>query len=363
MLSTLRRLPTRLRERPDDALRLVLAVGGALVLLATLLAVILGPAGLGKLQAGLVGAGAIALLLGGVRRIPAPWVAALAVGLALYGYMVRVSGHVAVSFPFVDWIQPQSIDRSRVMPMLGVLLLLLAFRITVASASARRRWVGGIPWRLLGLAGVALLVHYWVVPKHFAIEVLYPDEGDSFSAPIVEEGRLSTCEWSRNIVHDVPIRVLPELIDNESIRARLAHGVHEDQALRRVQAGELGEGAQRRESAVRNTLWILQRGLQAAVVALIAAAAGLGLLLVIPLAAGVRLPRLLSAPVAAWLFFTTLAIPLVNLVFHVAMLVTGLPDADRNRWTSIALTLGFAATVVLVDLAGRVLSQPDRKLG
>ena len=348
MLSVLRRIPARLREHPDSVLRAVLVGTGALVLIGTLLAVIAGPAGLGRLQTGLLFAGAVALALGLVRRIPAPWVAALALGLGVYGYLVRVSGHVAVSFPFVDWIQPLGIDRARVMPMAGLLLLLLAFRVTAASASRRRRWIGGIPWRVLGLVGVALLVHFWAVPKHFAIEVLYFDDGKSFSAPIVEDGRLTSKQWSRKIVHDVPLRLLPQLIDNEATRARLAHGVHEDQALRRVQAGELSEGAQRRESAVRNTLWILQRGIQAGVVALFAGIAGLALVLAIPLAA------------AFALFCVTLAIPLVNLVFHLSMLVTGLPDAARNRWTSVALTLGFAGTVAIVDLAGRVLSRPDR---
>ncbi len=349
----------RLRESPDRALRALLVGGGALLLGITLLAVIAGPAPLGRLQLGLLGTGAVAVAAGSIRAIPAGWVAAVGLGLALYAYLVRVASHAAVSFPFVDWIQPQSIDRSRVVPMLGILLLLLGFRGALASRAVALRWSRGIPWRLIGLVGIGLLVHYWVTPKHFAMEVVYADDGDSFPAPIVEGGRLSTCEWSRTVVHDVPLSLLPEIVDNESTRARLAHGVHEDAALRALEAGTLAQGSQRRQSGVRNALWTVQRGVQAAVVVAIAAAGGLGLLLAIPLLLGLRLGRFVSPVVAVWLFLTTLAIPLTNLALHAALLVSGLPDAARNRWTSIGLTLGFAATVAVVDLAGRVLAGPE----
>ncbi len=348
----------RLGKAPGPALRAVLAAAGALVLAGSLLAVIAGPATLDRLQLGLLGLGAISLALGLIRAVPVTWIAALGLGLALHAYLVRVSSHVAVSFPFVDWIQPQSIDRSRMVPMLGILLLLLAFRATLGAGPLALRFSRGIPWRVLGLIGVAMLVHYWVTPKHFAMEVVYADDGDSFPAPIVKGGRLSTCEWSRTVVHDVPLTLLPKLIANESTRARLAHGVHEDQALKQVAAGTLSPGAQRRQSGVRNALWTVQRGAQAAAVGAIAAAAGLGLLLSVPLLVGLRLGRVLSTVVALWLLFTTLAIPVTNLALHAVLLLGGLPDAARNRWTSIALTLGFAAAVVVVDLSGRVLAVP-----
>ena len=105
-------------------------------------------------------------------------------------------------------------------------------------------------------------------------------------------------------------------------------------------------------------LWTVQRGILAVVVYAIAAVGGLALLLAVPWLLGIRLGRWPSAAAAALLACATLLAPLIDVIFVATMTVGGLPEGRGDRLTTLAASLGFAAVVVGLDLAGRVLAVP-----
>ncbi len=324
---------------------------GAGTLLGSVVALIAGHAGFGGNTLKLLALGLVALTCGAIRRIPDRWLALIVIGLAVFGYWIRYGSHVPASYPLVDWIQPHSIDLQRTLPMLGVLLMLGTVRGAL-TRGAPFRWVQ----RGLALLGATAILVYWFSPQHFWLEKLEPAYlGQQSRTPVVADGELTYRSWARVVAPRLPFTFVPEAVRNQWIRADLARGLHEDMAFARQQAGGAEEASVRRQSALRGVLWNVQKGLTAFVHGLHGGSALLAALLVLPLLIG-RAPPVVGR-ISAWLLGAmSWAVPPVNGLILLVLVLGGVPDGGSQRWTHLALGVGFFAVAVAMAQAGRVLA-------
>ncbi len=341
---------------PGATLRVLLLIGGILLLSGAPMArrvpsVFEDPL---PLIAGL--AGVLALVLAAIPRCTPRLLAVGGLIAAVPGTWMLFRLHAFSTAPQVDWLRPMSIDRGAWLPMGAVLVGLAAVRGVRARRSTVRLVAG-----LALLLSIAMAGGYQLSFQHFNQERIEAPTGLLYRSPVVQDGVLTECFWSRQVIHGRPIALFGTILASERNVADLAHGIHLQQAdQRRTASGDPDQ--ERFGDRVRATLWALQKAATAAMLALQAALpvalAPLALLLVM----GVKPPRWVERTALGWLLLPSLGVAVCNLLLHGVMALVGLPDAARGRWGSIALALSLALLCLLVERAGRALTRaPDAR--
>ncbi len=339
------------RPTPAATLRALMLLGGSAMIAAAPLARRVPSVWEDPLPALAIASGGLAVLLAVVPRLPARWRAVGALFATIPGYWLLYRLHAFSTFPQLDWLRPHSIDRWAWLPMAAVLVGLAAVR-GVTARRARVRLLSGLALLLgLGMAG-----GYWFRSQHFNQERIEAPTGLLYRSPVVVEGELSECFWSRQVIQGRPVSLLGTIMASERNVADLAHGIHLERAeAQRSASGDPGQG--RLQDRLRALLWSLQKAGSAAMLVLQAATmlllAPLALLMVLDIRPG----RLVQRLALGWLLLPTLGVALANLLFHATMAFALLPDPARDRWSSIALAGGLALLCLLVERAGFVLTR------
>ncbi len=300
-------------------------------------------------------AGVLALALALVPRLAERWRALGALVAVIPGYWLLFRLHSFETFPQVDWLRPHTIDRGAWLPMAAVLVGLAAVR-GVRARRARLRLLAGAGL----LLGLIMAGAYQLSSQHFNQERIEPPAGLLYRSPVVQQGQLGQCFWSRQVIQGKPIAIMGSLVASERNVADLAHGIHLERAEKaRAASGDPDQG--RLQDRVRAALWAAQKAGSAAMLALQASV----MLLLAPLALlmllDVRPGRWVERLALGWLLLPCLGVALVNLLFHGVMAAAMLPDPARGRWGSIGLALGLALLCGLIERAGHTLFRSEAR--
>lgn len=335
------------------ALRLLLLIGGALLLMGAQLARRVPSFWEDPLPTLATLAGLLALGMALVPRLQPRWRALGGLVAAAPGYWLLFRLHAFQTFPQLDWLRVHSIDREAWLPMAAVLVGLVVVR-GVRARRARLRLLAGLGMLLaLGMAGA-----YWFTPQHFNQERIEPPSGLLYRSPVVQQGQLTECFWSRQVMQGKPIALMGTLTASERNVADLAHGIHLQRSEQlRASSGDPGKG--KLQDGVRGLLWNLHKAGSAAMLLLQASV----MLLYIPLAVlmvlDLRPGRLVERIALTWLLLPCLGVAVVNLLFHGVMAGVMLPDPAHDRWGSIGLALGMALLCALLERAGNATFQGE----
>ena len=298
----------------------------------------------------LVVLGLLALPLGSLRRIPGRWLGLAGVCLSTGAFFLRYGAHRFSSLPLVDWVRPLTIDRSALLPMLGMLLLLG----TVRGALTEGAWLRPV-WRGLCLLGCGLLFAYWFTPKHFNADQVLPAEGPGFQFPVARGGELAYGHWSRQVFRGTPVLLLPWMVANEHTLADLAHGMQLQTARDTLECGGVTSARATRQERVRGILWSVQKAHTTVVFILQGALLVLALGVLVLALSGLPAGSLVLGVVLGDLWLLLLSIPLLNLTLLAAGRLAGLPDGRDELGRGVLLALGFLALVLVMETSGRVL--------
>ncbi len=279
------------------------------------------------------------------------WLAPVLVIVALVGFEAIFRLYEPPSLPVLDWIRPQSLDLRRSY-MLGVLLVLMSFR-GAWDVRGWRRFV----LRITGTGGCMLVLVSMLMVQDFHVNYL-AEGSDGARVAVLENGNLVDMEWRSDLMHGSPVLLMPRIVGNEWVLARIARGMYQEQDLMALGRGDMEHSTANRFSAVRAVLWRVQQSMILLMlslrVLLLPGFLWLAWTFIRGSGPGMPMRRLTTAA----LFSLSLAIPVVNLALHAAIFAANLPEAGSNGHRSLLLSCLFLVVALAADLAGRLFRAP-----
>ena len=289
-----------------------------------------------------IGAGLVALAAAAVG-MGRPGLAVGASGvLAVTVLYVCYTGHTPTPFPAVDWVRPRGMDVWPGLLQAGGVLIMLVSAPSVMSGTGRLglRWFGGI--------GAVLAMVYWFFPQHFQIDELRAVEAGKATMPVVVDGRVVPMGWGRRGMPATPLEALPELVDNESRLAAIAHGMGH-------QAGQ-GQGG----GTLRATLWGIQGVASTVVIWSSALCIVVGALVCFGLARRSCIPVWGQRAALGVLLTSVVAPAAVNVLMRVAGLMGGLPEAESDAAICLMQAGGMLGAGLVAWAGGMAAVEVER---